>query len=199
MASTPGILPVTSIPGWPAPLAGVMEGLVQVTPCFVSPDGLHVSDVNAAQAFLTAFAGSDAQLAHNKTLWLSNLGLQFAGLFVAGFNYTVPGDASGSHNYQIDPASIGNITAAGSWACSLVAITIQPAPIAPWPSGFVWIDSNNVSVPMTVTQCAAFATATGAYVTALILNNRALKTAIAAASSMTALQANDITQGWPSN
>jgi hypothetical protein len=195
-----GIISISSLPGQSASsVAGLTEGLAKVTPCFISPEGLHVGDIDAAQTFLAAFVGSAQQLAHNQAASLASLGLQYVGLFAAGFNYSVPGDASGLHNYQIDPASIGNITAAGSWATSLVALTSVPSPLAPWPNNFIWIDSVNVAVPMTAEQCAAFATAAGAYVTALILNNRALKTAISAAPDMATLQAIDITAGWPTN
>jgi hypothetical protein len=194
--TTPGILPIASLPGWPQPIAGVMAGLAAITPCFVSPDGLHVGDTVAAQNFLSAYAGSASELTFNQAQQQTALATLFGSKFIAGFKYTVPGDASGSHNYQIDPASVANIVGAGAWASSAVA---GLPGVAAWPTGFTWIDASNNAVPMTAAQCAGFASAVGAYITALILNNRALKTAVASAASMTALAAIDITQGWSSN
>lgn len=61
---TAGIIPVTSIPGWPNLSDGILQHLAAITPCFVSPDGLHVGDVTAAQSFLSAFSGSATELSH---------------------------------------------------------------------------------------------------------------------------------------
>jgi hypothetical protein len=44
-----------------------------------------------------------------------------------------------------------------------------------------------------------FALAARSYVAGLILNNRATKDAVAAASDMAAIKAIDITSGWPSD
>lgn len=68
-----GILSVTSIPGWPVPSSGVREGLdtalqaAGFSPAFISPDGLNVGDVTAAQNFLSAYVGSASELSFNKT------------------------------------------------------------------------------------------------------------------------------------
>lgn len=61
------ILPITSIPGWPAPPSGVIEGLNTVTACFISPEGLHVGDITAAQTFLSSYVGSATQLSYNQS------------------------------------------------------------------------------------------------------------------------------------
>ena len=62
-----GFIPVTSIPGWPSPAAGVMESLAAtgVAPV-ISPDGLHANDVAASQAFLDSYVGSATELQWNK-------------------------------------------------------------------------------------------------------------------------------------
>jgi hypothetical protein len=196
---TQGILPITSLPGWPSPPDGILNQLAAVTPCFVSPDGLHVGDVDAANAFLTSFVGSATQLAHNKDAWLNNLAALYVGKYAAGFNYTVPGDASGSHNYQIDPDSLQSISGAGSWAMACLTLTTVSAPISTWPAGFAWIDSNNTGVAMTAPQCAAFATNAAYYLASLVIFNRATKNAILAAADMATLAAIDVTVGWPAN
>jgi hypothetical protein len=61
---TPGIIPLTSIPGWPTPLAGIMQQLPVAA--FLSPNGLNVADVTTAENYLSTYAGSTAQLSWNQ-------------------------------------------------------------------------------------------------------------------------------------
>lgn len=61
------ILPITSLPGWPSPPNGLISKLAEVTPCFVSPDGLNVGDVTVAQNFISTYVGSATELSFNKT------------------------------------------------------------------------------------------------------------------------------------
>jgi hypothetical protein len=60
----PGIIPVTSIPGWPTPLAGIMQQLPVAA--FLSPNGLNVADVPTAEDYLSTYSGSAAQLSWNQ-------------------------------------------------------------------------------------------------------------------------------------
>lgn len=160
-----------------------------------APEGLLVSDAATAMAIIQGYAGSAAQLAWAKTNsagdgLLDQLAVLFAGKIAAGRVY------NDGKTYQIDPASQANISAMGSIAASVV----NSAPgAAPWPANFTWIAADNSQTPMNAAQMYAFAQNVAGYVSALILNNRALKTAIASASTMKALQAIDITSGWPSN
>jgi hypothetical protein len=61
---TPGVIPVTSIPGWPTPLAGILQQLPVAA--FLSPNGLNVADVATAEDYLSTYSGSAAQLSWNQ-------------------------------------------------------------------------------------------------------------------------------------
>jgi hypothetical protein len=67
-----GIISVATIPGWPSPVAGVMEELAAslvaggFAPPFIAPDGVHVGDVTTAQNFLNGYSDSATQLQWNK-------------------------------------------------------------------------------------------------------------------------------------
>lgn len=198
------ILPITNIPGWPAPLSGVIEGLQAVTSCFISPDGLHVGDIDAAQAFLASFVGSDTQLAHNKDVWLGNLSATYLGKFAAGFNYTGPDKIL--RTFQIDPTSQFNIDVQAN--ASLGAIMAQVALVTQsgsltgeiWDANsyFIAIDNSHMPTP-TPQDMRTFALAVRGYVSGLILWNRALKDQIIAAADMKTLSTIDVTAGWPAN
>jgi hypothetical protein len=61
------VIAVTTIPGWPSPVAGVMESLSSLMACSISPDGLHVADGSTATTFLNTYVGSATELSWNKT------------------------------------------------------------------------------------------------------------------------------------
>ena len=59
-----GIIDVTTLPGWPSPLAGLADSAAAAGISWtIRPDGLHVSDVDAANALISTYSGSAAQLA----------------------------------------------------------------------------------------------------------------------------------------
>ncbi len=190
-----GYIPFTSIPGWPTPLAGAREAMdatlaaANFDVSHSDNNGLWVGDVTTAQNSLSSYVGSAAQLAWNQNLQQEALATLYGSKFVAGFNYN-------TENFQIDPASQSNIASMGSLAAAVVNNT--PGALA-WPSSFFWIASNNSQVPMTAAQMYAFSQAVASYVSALVVNNFSLKQSIAAAATMTALQAINITSGWPTN
>lgn len=197
--STPGILPITSLPGWPTPAAGVMGGLATalqaagvVGTVFISPDGIHVPDVTTAQNFLSAYTGSAAELAFSKNAKLDQLAAIYLDKFGAGFNYTGP-DAV-KRTFQIDPTSQFNIDVQAN--ASLGAVLNGEA----WDqtSYFIAADNSHMATPR-AQDMRAFALATRAYVSGIILNNRALKDRIGAAADMATLAAIDLNSGWPAN
>jgi hypothetical protein len=186
-----------SVPGGTTPPTGLFETLEAAgITAARSRDGVHVSDVAAAASLLAGYVGSPVQLAFNQSAARLSLAAVFADRIAAGRVYAIPGDASGAHIYQIDAASVANITGAVAWASADGAGITG---VAAWPAGFAWIDAGNVAVPMTAPECAAFASDVGAYLSALILNNRSLKDAVAAAPDLAALAAIDVGQGWPRN
>lgn len=188
-----GILPITSLPAWPTPAAGVMSGLVSLLPgAFISPDGIHVSDVATAQNFLSSYVGSAAQLAFNKSALLDQLAALYLSKFGAGFNYTGP-DAV-KRSFQIDATSQFNIDVQAN--ASLGALLNSEV----WDTTSYFIDANNLHMATPRAQdMRAFALATRSHVSAIILNNRALKDKINAAATMATLAAIDLNSGWPAN
>jgi hypothetical protein len=110
----------------------------------------------------------------------------FAALMAAGFTY------SGAL-FQIDSPAQAQIAAMGVMA--LGSIT-DPAG-SPWPAGFYWIAADNSHVAMDAAQMYAFGRAAGAYVSTCVLRLRAIKDAIAAAADQAALDAIDVTAGYP--
>lgn len=190
--STPAILPITSIPGWPAPLPGVMETLQAATAYEISPDGLHVGDAATAQSVLSSYAGSADELAFNKSAKLVQLSTVYLTKFGAGFNYTGPDQVK--RTFQIDATSQFNIDVQAN--ASLGAIINGEA----WDQSayFIAADNSHMATP-TPQAMRAFALTVRAYVQGLILNNRALKDTIGAAADMATLNAIDITAGWPAN
>lgn len=65
---TKGIIPLTNIPGWPTPSSGILTQLSAVTSYCISPDGLEVGDITAAQNFLSSYVGSATEFSFNQTL-----------------------------------------------------------------------------------------------------------------------------------
>lgn len=70
----PGIIPYSSVPGWPSPPVGLFETCESALAStgfasFVSrgPDGVMVSDVATVNAVLASYAGSALELSYNKT------------------------------------------------------------------------------------------------------------------------------------
>jgi len=114
------------------------------------------------------------------------LGFKFADLVSQGRNYA-------GANYQIDDASRANVSGA-----SAMALAVQ-ASDGSWPDGFAWIASDNSRTPLSASQMITFGLDIGAYYTALIVNNRALKDQIALLESNEACDAFDMTEGWPTN
>ena len=112
---------------------------------------------------------------------------QLAALYTAGWTY-------GGVMYQIDPDSQANITAMGALASASVA-GVPGA--AAWPAGFYWIAADNSHEAMTAAQMFAFAQAVAGHVSALILFGRGLKDQIDAATTAAAVDAIDVTTGWP--
>ena len=110
----------------------------------------------------------------------------FGGLMRAGFTYA-------GTLYQIDTAAQANLAAMGIMA--LGSIT-DPAG-SPWPAGFYWIAADNSHVPMDAAAMYAFGRAVAAYVSACVLRLRAIKDAIASAPDQAALDAIDVTAGYP--
>jgi hypothetical protein len=127
-----------------------------------------------------------ATLAENRFAKTNGAVAHYNALIAAGFSY-------GGTLFQIDGMAQANIAAMGVMA--LGSIT-DPAG-SPWPAGFYWIAADNSHVTMDAAAMYAFGRAAGAYVSACVLRLRAIKDAIAAAADQAALDAIDVTAGYP--
>ncbi len=95
--------------------------------------------------------------------------------------------------FQIDADSQARIA-----AMSIMALgSITDPANSPWPDGFYWVAADNSHVPMDAAAMYAFGRAAGAYVSACVLRLRAIKDAIAGAAYQAALDAIDVTAGYP--
>ena len=161
------------------------------TAALAIPDGVDVGNqthqIDVAQnppvleAFVATFAENQAAKAVTAMQY-------FATLFrlPAGFTY------SGTL-YQVDASSLSNITSMGALATASIA---NPNAV-PWPSGFYWLAADNSHVAMTAAQMLAFAAAVAGYVSACVLRLRAIKDSIVATADQAALDAIDVTAGYP--
>ncbi len=152
--------------------------------CTLTAAGLLVSDAALAASIA---ADAAAILAQAQTIAAANVTLMLAGKIAAGWTYD-------GALYQIDAGAQANIAAMGA----LAGAVQSNVPGASWPTGFAWIDAANGSHAMNAAQMFVFAQGAATYVSALILNARALKDAILAATTVNAVQAIDLTAGWPS-
>jgi len=133
-----------------------------------------------------ALADRVATLGESRAAQTNAAVAHYNALIAAGFTY-------GGALFQIDSAAQANIAAMGVMA--LGSIT-DPAG-SPWPAGFYWIAADNSHLPMDAAQMYAFGRAAGAYVSACVLRLRAIKDAIASAPDQAALDAIDVTAGYP--
>jgi hypothetical protein len=116
-------------------------------------------------------ANKKAQIAAAITARQADVNAKRAALVAAGLNY-------GGNVYQIDAAAL--------------AAMADPTP------GF-WRSSANATVPMTATEQAAFIWAAKTYAKALQGAAWTLKDEIGKLTTLAAIAAFDITQGWPPN
>jgi len=118
---------------------------------------------------------------------LSRLADHCQALYDAGYNFA-------GRNFQIDPVSLQNVNGAATLAL------VSQATGQPWPATFVWIASDNTTMPVPdAPTMIGFAASVANHVTTLILTNRALKDAIAVLPDVASCDAFDVTQGWPKN
>lgn len=113
-------------------------------------------------------------------------------LLVAGA--PVAGSDGQTYHLALDDGSRADITAMGATALAVM----QGA--APWPESYArgWITLENVRVPLpAASDGLLLATAAGIRYAQIVQRRRDLKDAIAAAPDQAALDAIDITAGWP--
>lgn len=135
---------------------------------------------------------------------LEALAAEYAARIAAGRAYTVPGVST--NTYQIDdvsptpgrPSSQGQIARVAQQADRAIR---NGATGTPWDAAvaipFFFQDAANNQVPMTAQEAYDFATAIGQYCTGLVLRLLEIKNQTLGAADQAALDAIDITTGWP--
>lgn len=144
------------------------------------PDGWQCSNDAAVQALIDGYAASAERLAFHQGQKRGELDAVFAAKIAAGLSYQ-------GKVFQIDNASRANIAAMATFALSG----------GTWPKDFYWIAADNTHLLMTAQDILTFGQAAGTYVSAMVLTNRALKDAIAAAVSVQDVEAIDLAANWP--
>jgi hypothetical protein len=170
-----------SASGTTAPDLSFDPGLRMIRP----PDGTP----DTPGAYMVRSGALDARvasLAENRFAKTSAAVIHYNALLAAGLTYD-------GTRFQIDNAAQANIAAMGVLALGSIA---DPAG-SPWPAGFYWIAADNGHVPMDAAAMYAFGRAAGSQVSACVLRLRAIKDAIAAAADQAALDAIDVTAGYP--
>jgi hypothetical protein len=162
-----------------------------VTWCYYSAQAAPVIGYNTHQiaspgTATAAFVPYVATLSESQQAAIIAAANNFSTLIAAGFTF------SGTL-YQVDQASQASITAMGALAAASIA---NPA-TTPWPAGFYWVASNNAQIAMSAATMLAFAQAVALYVSGSILQLRAIKDSILAATTIAAVQAIDVTAGYP--
>lgn len=147
-------------------------------------NGIWVSSNDAAvNAIISAY---DPLATDTKPAACAAVDAQYALIISTPWTYN-------SHPYQIDTSSqlkIDNMKSAA-------IMSIGNPSTYPWPNGFAWIDSNNVSVPMDAPTMQQFGFAVSTHVSALITYARGLKNQINACTDAASVAAVNITTGWP--
>lgn len=193
----------------PAPLLAGFEATVEAAgyALAIGPDGVYSDNAAAVQSLYAIYPGSASELQWHRQQKFTAVSAQYASVISAGRIYTVPGDQSGAHTYQIDevPSATRQSSQQALTAVAAEANRAINSGVAgtPWdPTGtiaFFFVDASNVHVPMTPQQAYDFAANVGRYCTNLKLNSFQLVAQISAAPTADAVDAINITTGWPSN
>ena len=147
---------------------------------------LYVSDLSAAQAIVASY--NALPFAQHQALAI--LGATLDAKIAAGWTY------NGSL-IAIDSGSRANIAGKALQA----SLSLQSGSTVAWPSNMVWLpQGNGLSLPLPTTQdMIAFGVAASNYYTNLVLYAASLEAQINAATSVSAVQAIDLTTGWPTS
>lgn len=172
---------------------GKLDALSKNSIDFYSRNGvLYVSDLTKAQSVVAAYN----PLPYTQQQKITALGALLEQKIGAGFTYSsVLVDITGTAS--IPGSATGNISAMASIAGDTIAGIITTA----WPSTFAWIGmGTTATIPLSTPQAMVqFAAAAGHYKSALIQYANQLQAQIEAATTVTAVQAIDITAGWPTS
>jgi hypothetical protein len=153
----------------------------------------NVDDAAAVTAIISAYNGSAAELQWWQAQAAEAVAAQYAARIGAGCVITVNGT---SYTMALDTASLQHYDAEALTA----AMQGQPG-IPTWDPAEFWLAADNATQVPIATAAAALAASTAirAYFKALVKNAATLAGQIAAASSVSAVQAINPSSGWPVN
>lgn len=134
------------------------------------------TEAGEAEAFIAAYD----RLPSDKTILIQSVKTLLAAKISAGFPYQ-------GHAFQIDDVSQNHMVAT---MADFIAGNANA-------HGGYWRSAANVNVTMTATECETFLQAAKAYKMACIRNTQSKIDLIVAAANKAALDAVDITAGWP--
>lgn len=147
---------------------------------------LYVSNLSAAQAIVASY--NAIPFAQQQAL--AQVGATLDAKVAAGWTY------NGSL-IAIDSGSRANIAGKALQA----SLSLQSGSTVAWPSNMVWLpQGNGPSLALATAQdMINFGVAVGNYYTNLVLYAASLESQINAATSVSAVQAIDLTTGWPTS
>lgn len=124
---------------------------------------------------------------------IAQVGAIYLEKIAAGFTYN-------GVTVGILPADIQNITAMAATAMANIQAASLGITAPAWPSNFAWLpQGSGASLPLTAPEMITFGAAASHYVSSLILYADSLIAQIQAATTASAVQAIDITAGWPTS
>jgi hypothetical protein len=176
---------MTPLPNFDPTVPGIFPALQAAGISWETLDGsFNVSDLAASQALIASynplsFVQAQAAVA---------VDAQLASVIAAGFTYQ-------GVLIAIDPPSVAHLTAMAAIASNMISGLIT----TPWPASFAWLPHGaGPSLALATPQAmVTFAGAVGQYVSACILFANALAAQILAATTLGAVQAINVTAGWP--
>lgn len=103
------------------------------------------------------------------------------------------------HVYQLGPDRYGTQAVFNIMSKALEADLVLSGRLpGPWPVDFAWIDATNARVPLDAEGMIGLGARASSYVTAVRMQGDAFRSAILTAETIEAVQAIDLTAGWPS-
>lgn len=157
--------------------------------CWWEAGNFFVSNLTAAQNIVASYNPVPAMQA----ALISQVETLLQEKVAAGFTYN-------GVTVGILPADIQNITAMAATAMANIQAASLGITAPAWPSNFAWLpQGSGASLPLTAPEMITFGAAASHYVSSLILYADSLIAQIQAATTAAAVQAIDITTGWPTS
>ena len=155
-----------------------------------APEGIYASDAAAVEALYAAYQSSNGALQAAQSAAIASVQAQFTSLVTSGFTY------QGALIGILD-TDRPNIDAKALQAY----LSLQSGTGVTWSSNMAWLPQgpgSSLALP-TAAAMIAFANAVDSYYTDIVFYEASLEAQIAAATSVAAVQAINVTTGWPTS